>query len=240
MTGSLGEKEILQWLEELVARDIAKEHRQTGFPAGSRTVKSVDVHYDVSAATTWITEAQAALEAGFPRAHAVLKRWEAVAGALPEKPHLVSYPDTVDALRAVVVAARDQVKAGRLGSFADAVRAETVSELLDQADTLCSAGDVIAATVIAGGALETHLLHLCTRHNIPFAGDGSISSYEGAIAKARNAGTITLYDKSDSKHVTAWGGMRNDAAHDPLNFTRAKADVSLMIEGIRQFVSRTK
>ena len=111
-----------------------------------------------------------------------------------------------------MIAARDQVKAGRLGSLADAVRAETVSELLDQANAPCSAGDVIAATVIAGGALETHLLHLCTRHGIPFAGNGSISVYEGAIASARNAGTITLYDKSDSKHVTAWGGMRNDAA----------------------------
>lgn len=144
------------------------------------------------------------------------------------------------ALRGVVVAAVGQIKAGHLGSYADAVRAETVSELLDQADTLCSAADVIAATVIAGGALETHLLHLCTRHNIPFAGNGSISIYEGAIASARNAGTITLYDKSDSKQVTAWGGMRNDAAHEPLKFTRSKDDVSLMIGGIRQFVSRTK
>jgi hypothetical protein len=136
-------------------------------------------------------------------------------------------------------AATRLLKDGRIGSLLDAVRVETEDELLDQATALLNAGHVIAAAVIAGGALETHLRHLVTKNSLEVKGDGSISKYDAAISKARNDGTASIYQATDTKLVTSWGGIRNDAAHEPTMFTHSKETVQRMIDGIREFISRT-
>jgi hypothetical protein len=138
----------------------------------------------------------------------------------------------------VVKAALRILEGGHLGTILDGVRADTVVELLDQAEALLPKYTV-AAAVIAGGALETHLLHLCSRASIVPAGDGSIGKYDGAVAQARNQSPPGVYSTTDSKLVGGWGGIRNDAAHSPTTFTLTADDVRLMIEGIRQFVART-
>ncbi len=71
-----------------------------------------------------------------------------------------------------------------------------------------------AATVIAGGALEAHLRHYVAKHGVQVVGDGSISKYNGAVGQCRNAGK-SLYDVNEGKLVEAWGGYRNEAAHEP-------------------------
>jgi len=114
--------------------------------------------------------------------------------------------------------------------------------VLQQWDSLVTAPvsenylQIVAATVIAGGALESHLRHLCTRASVtPKA--HSISGYEQALATERKAGR-EIISANDGKNVTSWGGWRNDAAHTPATFTRSKAEVRVLVEGIRQFVSR--
>jgi len=120
----------------------------------------------------------------------------------------------------------------------DGVRAETVSEVLDLADGLLSANHALAAAVLAGGALETHLLHLCVRNNLTWTGEPSIGKYDGAVAQARNEGTVTVYSATDSKVIGSWGGIRNDAAHHPTKFARGVDDVRRMVDGIREFMAR--
>jgi hypothetical protein len=45
------------------------------------------------------------------------------------------------------------------------------------------------------------------------------------------------YNKNDQKQVTAWAGLRNDAAHGSYsNYT--DGEVKLMMAGIRDFISR--
>lgn len=133
---------------------------------------------------------------------------------------------------------QDLHTAGRLDSLFDTVRADTVGEVLDQALALVNAGHVVAAVVLTGGALETHLPHLCMRHNLTWSADGSIEKYNSAIAQARNAGTVEVYSANDAKLVTAWGGMRNDAAHKPSEFAGSKAEVQASITGVREFIAR--
>ena len=120
----------------------------------------------------------------------------------------------------------------------EGVKAETLVELLDQAESLVSNGAGLAAAVIAGGALETHLRHLVDRHELSFKGEGSIGAYNDAIGQARNQGTVEIYGKGDSTQVTAWGQTRNDAAHQPTKFDKSKEHVSLMVQGIRLFIVR--
>jgi len=59
---------------------------------------------------------------------------------------------------------------------------ETIEDVLCQAESLLARHDaVVAAAVLAGGALETHLRHLCERWAIDWLGKGSISADAGKI-----------------------------------------------------------
>ena len=50
--------------------------------------------------------------------------------------------------------AMNQIRDGRLGTLIETIRAESASELLEQAETLLANGYLAASAVIAGGALE--------------------------------------------------------------------------------------
>ena len=54
----------------------------------------------------------------------------------------------------------------------------------------------------------------------------------------RHAGTVEVYSATDSKLVQGWGGIRNDAAHEPTKFNRTAAEVRLMVHHIREFIAR--
>ena len=174
-----------------------------------------------------------------PREHPVYKTWrECYTKVRIPISDLDVPPSTAEwEFLGLIKAVHRMIHAGNLGSFIDDIVAKTEAELLDQATVLLDSG-LIAAAVIAGGALESHLKHLVTKYGLTVSGDGSISKYDGAIAQARNQGTITIYSASDTKYVTAWGSIRNDAAHCPLNFRKSCDEVRLMIEGIRHFIER--
>jgi len=191
--------------------------------------------YDSAGAQGWVAEAGSALTAVFPPSHHCSKEWSRLCpGMQPNNSH----GGTLEQLLGVFQAATKQLQEGRLGSLIDGIRAETENELLDQASILLEAKHLAAATVISGGALESHLKHLVTKNNLPVDGAGSIERYNTAISRARNDGTIEVYSTTDTKQVTAWGGMRNDAAHAPMAFSRTQTEVQLMIELIRQFIQR--
>jgi hypothetical protein len=192
---------------------------------------SLDPHMDIRPTRAWFVEADTAINAVFPKGHPVHRSWSnGVVGA--EVP-----VETFQFRVGIVDAALSLLRSGRLGSLVDAIRAETEGELLEQAEALLKAHRV-AAAVIAGGALETHLRHLVAKNGLTITGEGSIAKYDGAIAQARNKGN-EIYSANLGKHVTAWGGMRNDAAHDPGNFKWSEEDVRRMIEGVRDFIDRT-
>ena len=193
--------------------------------------------YDLLDATQWSVRAQTAMESCFSPSHTVLRRWNStLAGAVGGDSWRLRTENILAPLQATFRAAADLVNAGKVHTFLDGVRAETVLELLDQAHAQSKEGHQLAATVIAGGALETHLAHLCTQHNIPWSGDGSISKYDTAIAAARNLGTVEVYSATRSKEITGWGGRRNEAAHNPTTYAPTRQAVEMYIEQIRMFV----
>jgi len=226
----MGPTEVLGWFEEIASRSI------TYHGGGSGRLPQ----YDLAEASTWVTDAQSALQAVFSPAHPVMARWKAALTTVDNgRRSDMSAPTTVQATQAIFRSALAQLKAGRLTSFAQSIQAETVAELLDQADALLSGGYAVAATVIAGGALETHLCHLCQQNGLSLNGNGSISKYDQAIAQHRNQTGQGIYSAVVGKSITPWGGMRNEAAHDPANFSHSDAEVRLMVDGVRQFIART-
>jgi hypothetical protein len=139
----------------------------------------------------------------------------------------------------IFTSACDQLKQGRIASLAEGVKAETVAECLEVAESLVASKHAVAAMVVAGGALEVHLRHLCVRFGLSLPTPGSIEKYNQLLAQARNNGIATI-SPTDAKEVTSYGGSRNDAAHDPTTFSRTPDEVRLIIQGIRQFIGRTQ
>jgi hypothetical protein len=226
--GRLTEVEALRWVEDLVrAGEALKLVPATG------EAFSV-AHYESGPSKEWIAEASAALER-LPVGEEVRSHWQTEITAS----HMGQGTSRVEGGLSVMRAVRNMMKSGRLRSLADGIRAETVSELLDQAEELNAVGHQLAATVIAGGALETHLRHLCDRAGCLPAGTGSISKYRGALDGERKARREVI-SATEAKLVEGWGGRRNDAAHDPSTFAATEPEVRIMVEGIRTLIARTQ
>lgn len=191
-----------------------------------------------AAALAFVMPAEQAIKRVFPPGDPVVRRWDEIfkegtsAGALTNEVN-------VDAAVALFREAHKILKSDRFATLMDGVRAETVGELVDQAEALLARGWLAAAMVTAGGAVEGALRHLCASATPPITieGHGSIEKYNAAIGKRRNEGAEVL-TANQSKMVTAWGGYRNAAAHDPLEFAdvHSKESLRAVIDGIRQFL----
>jgi hypothetical protein len=193
-------------------------------------------YYDAREAVKFATLAETSARALFPAGHPVVVQIErALRDA--EAATFERWAVTV-AIKAAIEAAVEIVSNGAYDPILQGVQAETVGELLDQAQMLNDAGFQCAAMVLAGGALETQLLHLCTRANAAAVpSPGSIEKYKAMLDIERKNGKEVI-SVNDGKQVTAWGGARNDAAHGPTKFTRSKEEVAVAIDGIRLFLSR--
>lgn len=142
-------------------------------------------------------------------------------------------------MAAVLNALLSDIKSGALWRGLWDAKNDTCNDILQQADDLFASHYLAAAAVLSGGALEAHLKDLCQRHNLPWVGDGSISKYQNALSAAQNKGQITFFSSGDGKLVTAWGDLRNRAAHDPSGVAHVDATaISLMLQGVRDFIHR--
>lgn len=78
------------------------------------------------------------------------------------------------------------------------------------ADHLTANGHKDAAAVLAGSTLEAHLRQLCSKQGVSTTFSGIPMKVDTINAELVKAGA---YSKLDQKNITAWLGLRNDAAH---------------------------
>ncbi len=134
-------------------------------------------------------------------------------------------------LRGILSALRGDYDAGRLQSFEELIHADLFSDFLEMAEYFLDEGYKDPAAVIAGGVLEEHLRKLCGKHGVTISAKPKLDTMNADLAKSG------AYSKNDQKQVTAWAGLRNDAAHG--NYSNyGPAEVKLMVAGIRDFISR--
>ena len=139
---------------------------------------------------------------------------------------------------AILAAIRSELAGGWLFDFKSLVAAELFSDLLDQADHLLSQGYKDAAAVMIGSVLEENLRQLCIRCNVDTndTKDGKdvprkADRLNSELAKA------SVYSALDCKQVTAWLGLRNDAAHG--HYERyTKDQVHNHLRGVIEFMAR--
>jgi hypothetical protein len=134
----------------------------------------------------------------------------------------------------VVDALHHDLQQGFTKSIEELLHADVFSDFLEMAQHLLDSGYKDAGAVIAGTTLEAHLKQLATKFGVPTDKDGKPKK-----ADSLNTDLVKedAYSKLDQKNVTAWLGLRNNAAHG--NYTEYdKTQVSLMIQSIRDFVTR--
>src|SRR5207249_2039353 len=112
-------------------------------------------------------------------------------------------------LAGILRALRADYQAGRVQAFAQRVRSDLFSDFLEMSEYLMEdEGLKDPAAVLAGGVLEQHLRKLCDKHSITLPPNAKIDQpINSELAKAG------VYGKNEQKQITAWAGIRNDAAH---------------------------
>lgn len=142
-----------------------------------------------------------------------------------------------DTLVGVLRAIREAIHSGYLNHATDIIYGAVFADFLEMAQHLLDQGYKDAAAVIAGSSLETHLRHLCGKHEV------SATNQDGKPKKAdrMNADLFkaNAYQLLDQKSITAWLGLRNDAAHG--DYGKYTPDmVADLISGIRDFITRSQ
>lgn len=141
--------------------------------------------------------------------------------------HLMSLVGIVESLSL-------DIKSGYLKTLEELIHADIFGDFLEMADYLVSNGYKDAAAVIAGSTLEAHLKQLSDK--------GGIATHQNEKPKPADLinselAKAQVYSPLDQKNVTAWFGLRNNAAHG--NYQEYdKKQVDLLIAGIRDFITR--
>lgn len=126
------------------------------------------------------------------------------------------------------------IKNGYLKSLEEIIHGDVFGDFLEMADHLTDSGYKDAGAVTAGSTLEAHLRQLCIKFSVPISASGKPKKADTINADLVKAGA---YAKLDQKNVTAWLGLRNDAAHGNYAAYDAK-QVKLLVSSIRDFITR--
>lgn len=114
------------------------------------------------------------------------------------------------------------------------IAGELFDDFLEMASHLVDEGYKDAAAVIAGSSLEAHLKRLAVVSGIELVGaKGEPKKAELLNQELHKADAYLL---NEQKQVTAWLGIRNDAAHGEYAKVIA-GSVRLMVDGVRHFIT---
>ncbi len=135
----------------------------------------------------------------------------------------------------VVKALRHDLASGHLQTLTALVHAAVFADFIEMAKQLAKSGYKDAAAVICGSTLESHLRELCKKYGIATEVGGRPKKADRMNAELAKA---TAYSALDQKIVTAWLGLRNEAAHGEYSVYDEK-QVDDLISGAEHFIART-
>ncbi|GGY86909.1 DUF4145 domain-containing protein [Shewanella fodinae] len=134
---------------------------------------------------------------------------------------------TLERLKAIFLAAREDYEGGYLRETRSLIQAEVFDSELEQAMALHEAGYISPAAIVAGVVLETSLRELCDREGIPH---GKLDKMNSDLAKAG------IYNKLQQKRITALADIRNSAAHGKSS-EFSDQDVVDMVRDVERFIA---
>lgn len=129
--------------------------------------------------------------------------------------------------RAIFQAAREDYEGGYLFNVRALAKAETLVDVLEQADIFKNANYVDTACIMAGIALEIAVREVCTRENIP------VGRFNHMNEQLRKRG---VYNQAMWEQLKTWYTRRSEPAHG--NFGQSThQDADDMIKGARRFIA---
>jgi len=148
-----------------------------------------------------------------------------------------SFENLAGTLHSALESFKSYVSAGLAGAVTPERKAQldVVSDFLEQAHMLLSAKGVhpAAPIVLIGATLEEFL-----RTWVESAALSLGQRKPSLDAYAQVLFAEELITKQDMKDITAWGGLRNHAAHGEWEDVSDKARASLMLEGVNLFLRK--
>ncbi|MBN1517370.1 hypothetical protein JXA32_12475 [Candidatus Sumerlaeota bacterium] len=135
---------------------------------------------------------------------------------------------------AILESIRDEIQGDWLFTIKGLITAEVFADFIEMANYLLESKYKDPAAVVAGSVLEEHLRQLCQAHGIDVELGGKPKKADrlnSDLAKAN------IYLSSDQKFITAWLGLRNNAAHGKYDKYN-EAQVKSLIDGVTEFMSR--
>jgi hypothetical protein len=141
----------------------------------------------------------------------------------------------------IVLALKSDLQKDYLKSLSDIIQSEVFSDYLEMAEYLLNEGYKDPAAVLIGSTLEIHLRELCISNNIDIEIINNKGNKIPKKAELMNADLAKndVYTSIYQKQITAWLDLRNKAAHGKYS-EYTKEEVSLMLQGVRQFIIKTK
>lgn len=138
-----------------------------------------------------------------------------------------------------IKALRQAVAAGYLVSVQELLHANIFGDFLEMSEHLLHEGFKDPAAVLIGSVLEEHLRKLCDKHNISVEFTDAKGLIRPKKADLLNSDLTNqnIYSKLDQKNISAWLGLRNNAAHGHYSGYTAQ-QVELFLMSVRDFIAR--
>ncbi|OSR69228.1 hypothetical protein BV326_03513 [Pseudomonas syringae pv. actinidiae] len=149
-----------------------------------------------------------------------------------------SFESSAKRSHAILHSIQNEIDGGWIFTVKKLIAAEIFSDFLEMAEHLLEQGYKDPAAIMIGSVLEENLRQLCVANKI----DTSLERDGIFIPKKTDRLNSDLanseaYTKLDQKSVTAWLGLRNNAAHGKYN-EYTKEQVNLMLHGVTEFLAR--
>lgn len=154
--------------------------------------------------------------------------WERALSTDPERNTLAFVKIIIGTLEAI----KHELEHDHLESFTQIVRAETLADLIEQAEHLFESGYHLAAGVIGRAILEEHLRKTCeTLGCLSNKPRQAINDFNQALYGAQH------YSKIKMKQVETLAAIGNDAAHNVP--TLQAADVKKLLADLPEIIEST-
>lgn len=188
--------------------------------ANSRTGRTTD-YVQFADAKGWGTSVVSLLRQTFGPESAHCQQFEAGFANFP------GYLSSFRTLQSIFNAAKEDYEGGYIFSLRGLVKAEVLTDALEQAFELLQSGYKDPACVLVGVSLEIAIKDLASRNQVASA---KLDRMNVELCKAG------LYNIAKQQQITAWAALRNRAAHGEWNEYSVE-DVKHMHAGVQQFIA---
>lgn len=135
-------------------------------------------------------------------------------------------------------AVKREIDGGWIFKVKSIANAEVFNDILEMGEFFLEQGYKDASAIMVGGAMEGHIKQLCRSNDIPLTRTNDKGKINYINTEDLNTSLMKkeVYNLTTMKQVTAWLGLRNDAAHaDYHKYTQEQ--VKNMYDGVLSFIA---